>query len=254
MTYAVELGFVAKILHATASLLGMVYLGSIEALMWVTGWILACYFQRLALSIEEEEVDGAVTWNAKTHVWKRQYAAVCDGVRRWNTFFDVVLLTHVCNTFTEVIVLSFFAVDDYFGERRYGFVFIFAVVLHAAYLWITCFIAHAIYDHSEAVHRALIDLECRLGRNQWQVQRLAEQAHRSRPTINACGYFRVHRNLFPSVRSFSYDLRPRDPHSLFSFSLQLVGTCLTYLIILYQFKSSERIPMNHQQNLTAEAP
>ena len=41
---------------------------------------------------------------------------------------------------------------------------------------------------------------------------------------------------------------------LFHFVQQLIGTTLTYLIILYQFHSSERTSWNPQQNLTAVNP
>ena len=200
-------GLFSKVVHIAITVLSAVYFNSIASFMWITGWILAFHFRLLARRIGEIDVDGFADeeFDALTHAWKRQYAAVCDGVRRWNAFFDVFLWASVTSAFKENIIFSFFSIDQFFGQRYFSLVLIWGIVVTVSYLWTTCCIAHAIYDHSQAVHRALIDLECRLGRHRSQIQRLAEQAHRSRPTISACGYFQIHRKLFPTVRSPSYD-------------------------------------------------
>lgn len=174
-------------------------------LMWITGRLLAYHFEGLSRNIVQMRTEDFLDQpDTVAHQWKRQYTALCDGVRHWNTFFGVVLLMHVSGAVLEITFSSFYAVYQLFNAAEMIVPVVVSWMLSFTSLWITCHVVHSIYDRSEDVGRALIHLECRLARPSPLIDRLAAHVIQSSPEISAAGFFKIHRNLYPSVSDGSF--------------------------------------------------
>jgi hypothetical protein len=75
----------------------------------------------------------------------------------------------------------------------------------------------------------------------YKVDMLTLDTFQNSPHVSSFGYFDVNMQLLPKVNSTDHLLKWYFRFfNQFSFISQLIGTILTYLVILYQFETSEK--------------
>ena len=185
-------------IFAAAHVVGPVYHTSGLVLMWLTGRILAAQVERLVgqlrgLSDDDWRLDGEVV----AHHGSGRLAALQATVCRWNGVFGAVLFFNTVSVFVNFVLSTFCVVL----QPELDWQLIVSVAGETAKLWAACHAVHAVEGRAADLCRLLSDVSARLWRPHPAVRRLAESAQRWTPTVTACGFFQIHRRLFPTVRN-----------------------------------------------------
>ncbi|XP_046637736.1 gustatory and pheromone receptor 39a-like [Daphnia pulicaria] len=148
--------------------------------------------------------------------WKRSLSLVDELVDRINECFGLILLVSIAHFSVEFIARSFYLVSSILRNQLY-LIDIISMSSRIFLLWY--FVCCPAKLHNDAVQVAIslrkidhVDINLKN-----QISFLTADIIQSLPRISALGYFEVNAQLIP----------------------KLIGTTLTYLVILCQFQSSE---------------
>ncbi|XP_057367208.1 uncharacterized protein LOC130688251 [Daphnia carinata] len=189
---------------------------SISSLVWYcyVTWLSSLFYKAI-----QQDIDHTCKVRKEDlRRWKCSLVLAGEVVNGINGCFGLILLISVTHFVVDFIVNSFYLVNNVTITNRFRMVIALANMLRKlTMLWFITCIPTEILQKASSVANSLRKINC-LGMDlQNQVSFLALDILQSLPRISALGYFDINFELLP----------------------KMIGTTLTYVIILYQFQSSE---------------
>lgn len=193
----------------------------ISSLVWYcyVAWLSSLFYEAIQRDIDRTcEIK-----KEELRRWKCSLVLAGEVVNGINECFGLILLISVTHFVVDFIVHSFYLINNVSITSRFRMGIALANMLRklTMFWFVTC-IPTEILHKASSVANSLRKINC-LGmdlRN--QVSFLALDILQSLPRISALGYFDINFELLP----------------------KMIGTTLTYVIILYQFHSSEESDVN----------
>ncbi|XP_057368100.1 uncharacterized protein LOC130689104 [Daphnia carinata] len=212
--------------HVVFSALNMVslifpYLGSV--LFCSLGWMASVVFQIMAEEIDSANVDSSdcLAMTYFINQWRRRYFLVVEFVDEMSRHFGVFLLVVTASEFVRMTNTSFHLLTELLGHRWTLSTILIAVdyIKETLCFCFLLYIPSRIYREANDMIRKLRMTDANEVSLQNQMRFLAEEMIQSLPNITPMGMVHINVQLIPT----------------------LMGTTLTYLIILCQFQSLETI-------------
>ncbi|KAI9562828.1 hypothetical protein GHT06_010283 [Daphnia sinensis] len=199
----------------------------ISSLLWYcyVAWISSLFYEAIQRDIDRT----CKVRKEDLRRWKCSLVLAGEVVDGINECFGLILLISVTHFVVDFIVNTFYLVNNVTITNQFRLVIALANMLRKlTMLWfITCTPTEILQKASNVAY-SLRKVNC-LGMDlQNQVSFLALDILQSLPRISALGYFDINFELLP----------------------KMIGTTLTYVIILYQFHSSEKFDVNQPMELT----
>ncbi|XP_057368101.1 gustatory and pheromone receptor 39a-like [Daphnia carinata] len=188
------------------------------------GWMASTMMQLLGKEmthfVSDPDGNDTTQFVALISRWSRHYFTIIEFVHQMNRCFGCLLLVMVAPAFVRVINTSFHLMIDMKDGQWTVDVTVQLIVLFFNFVGFTFMtnIPHSIRQEAVDLTKKLRKLHFEDYALQNQVNVLMMEISNSLPKITAAGFFDVDLQLIPT----------------------LIGTTLTYLIILFQFQTSEK--------------
>lgn len=218
----------------------------------------------IRLSVEKQLTNyNPVNTRLELQFLQRQHLSLCKSIYQLNRCFGIYLVMEVTFIFVGVINSSMFVLMGAIGtERLLGAVNGAAFIDQAIHLFLITSFSDQISKEVNLIYERLAELvffqptlqnevvslySSKYWWSNWnyffnflQVCLFSEQLLNVRSYIDAMGFFRVNKQLFPSVLDPFKNWFFHFKIIYSSFHFQLIGTNLTYFLILLQFHSAEK--------------
>ncbi|KAI9562761.1 hypothetical protein GHT06_010215 [Daphnia sinensis] len=159
------------------------------------------------------------TRNSELRILRRHHRLVCNSIHKLNYCFGTFLALEVVHVFIIFTICSLYTLMGAIsGDLILEVLNVIVCLDCIVHLYFLTYYSDDIASQIDKTYEALADLLYQQPSLQNEVMLFSEQLSQMKSNINAMGFFDVRKQLFPS----------------------LIGTTLTYFLILLQFQSAEK--------------